>query len=141
MSPESYQQVRPPDPPSPQFLRPVLILDPLRLNRLRTIPRVGEGSALILLEVSSARFARWREGTFPHSNELNAERRSKGYKSEPGLEVKIRPAPADTGGLSADRLKHEHELAGQLETRFRERMRRSCKIRKRVETYPDDALP
>ena len=39
MSPESYQQTRPPDPP--RFLRPALILDPLRLNRLRTIPRVG----------------------------------------------------------------------------------------------------
>ena len=35
--------------------------------------------------------ARWREGTFPHSNELNTERRSKGYKSEPGSEVKTDP--------------------------------------------------
>ena len=41
---------------------------------------------------------RWREGTFPHSNELNAERRSKGYKSEPGSEVKIGPVPTDADG-------------------------------------------
>ena len=39
----------------------------------------------------TADIARWREGTFPHSNELNAERRSKGYKSEPGSEVKTDP--------------------------------------------------
>ena len=106
-----------------------------------TFEPLGLGLVLSTATYPTASIARSRKGTFPHSNELNAERRSKGYKSEPGLEVKIRPAPADTGGLSADRLKHEHELAGQLETRFRERMRRSCKIRKRVETYPDDALP
>ena len=39
----------------------------------------------------TADIARWREGTFPHSNELNAERRSKDYKSEPGSEVKTDP--------------------------------------------------
>ena len=52
-------------------------------------PRLG-------LAVSTERYpiadiARWREGTFPHSNELNTERRSKGYKSEPGSEVKTDP--------------------------------------------------
>ena len=35
---------------------------------------------------------------FPHSNELNAERRSEGYKSEPESEIKNRPAPADADG-------------------------------------------
>ena len=102
MSPESYQQMRPPDPPSPQFLRPVLILDPLRLNRLRTIPRVGEGTALILPEVSSARFARWREGTFPHSNELNTERRSKDAKADPHQLMPTVPASTPDARRSWD---------------------------------------
>ena len=102
MSPESYQQMRPPDPPSPRFLRPVLILDPLRLNSLRTIPRVGEGSALILPEVSSARFARWREGTFPHSNELNTERRSKDAKADPHQLMPTVPASTPDARRSWD---------------------------------------
>ena len=59
-------------------------------------------------------------------------------ESKPGPEVKNGSAPTDADG-PGDHLKHEHELNGQMETRSRE-VRRSRKMRERVDAYPDQAM-
>ena len=50
----------------------------------------------------TADIARWREGTFPHSNELNAERRSKGAKADPHQLTPTVPASTPDARTSWD---------------------------------------